>query len=272
MTARDRTVVVVVAVVVALAASWLLLIGPKRSQASKLGEQIKAAQSQLDSARSSLASNQAARATFARNYSVLVRLGEAVPADDNVPSLIYQLQSAATAARVDFRDLTLNPAAAGSAPAPTPPPGTPGSAGSSSGSSATSALATQAAAASLPPGAAVGPAGFPAEPFTFTFRGNFFHLADFLGRVERFVVANNKGVSVSGRLMTLNGISLGPGPKGFPQIQASIAATTFIVPAAQGILNGASATAPAPATGQSVSTTSAAPTTAPTAAITSPVR
>jgi type II secretory pathway pseudopilin PulG len=57
MTARDRTVVVVVAVVVALAASWLLLIGPKRSQASKLGEQIKAAQSQLDSARSSLASD-----------------------------------------------------------------------------------------------------------------------------------------------------------------------------------------------------------------------
>ena len=28
-------------------------------------------------------------------YTKMVRLGEAVPADDNVPSLIYQLQSAA---------------------------------------------------------------------------------------------------------------------------------------------------------------------------------
>jgi type II secretory pathway pseudopilin PulG len=268
MTARDRTVIIVVLVLVALGGSWLFVISPKRDQASKLGDQIKTAQSQLDSARTLLSSNESARATFARSYSVLVRLGEAVPADDNVPSLIYQLQSAATATRVDFRDLTLNPASGGAAPvsAPTPPPGTPGASGS-----AAAVSATQAAAASLPPGAAVGPAGFPAEPFTFTFRGNFFRLSNFLGRVERFVVANNNGVSVSGRLMTLNGISLGPGPQGFPQIQASIAATTFIVPAAQGILNGASASAPAASGGQPVST-SAAPTGAPAAAITSPVR
>jgi type II secretory pathway pseudopilin PulG len=265
MTARDRTVIVVVLILAALGGSWMFVISPKRDQAAKLGDQIKAAQAQLDSARTLLASNESARATFARSYSVLVRLGEAVPADDNVPSLIYQLQSAASAARVDFRDLTLNSATGGAtpAPAPTPPPGTPGAAASAS--------ATQAAAAALPPGAAVGPAGFPAEPFTFTFRGNFFHLANFLGRVERFVVANNKGVAVSGRLMTLNGISLGPGPQGFPQIQASIAATTFIVPAAEGILNGASASAPAASSGQSVST-SAAPVSAPAATIASPVR
>ena len=36
---------------------------------------------------------------------------------------------------------------------------------------------------SLPPGAVAGPAGFPIEPFTFTFQGSFFHLANFFGRL-----------------------------------------------------------------------------------------
>ena len=119
----------------------------------------------------------------------------------------------------------------------------------------------------------MGPAGFPIEPFTFTFQGNFFHLSDFLGRVQRFVVANNKGVSVTGRLMTLNAISLGPGPSGFPQISASIAATTYLIPPTQGLTNGASAAGPAsPSTGQAVSTTAASPSAPATAAVATPVK
>ena len=117
----------------------------------------------------------------------------------------------------------------------------------------------------------MGPAGFPVEPFTFTFRGDFFHLSDFFGRLERFVVATNKQVSVSGRLMTLNAISLGPGPQGFPQITASIAATTYLVPAAQGLLNGATPAGPAPTTA-AVSTTPTASSTVPAAVVASPVR
>ena len=167
--------------------------------------------------------------------------------------MIYQLQAAATAAHVDFRDLAL---ASGNS-STTPLPGT--------------AAATQAAAAALPPGATVGPAGFPTEPFTFTFRGNFFHLADFLGRVQRFVVANNKGVSVTGRLMTLNAISLGPGPNGFPQISASIAASTYLIPSSEGLTNGASPTGPAtPSSGQTVSTGASSSATPATPAVATP--
>jgi type II secretory pathway pseudopilin PulG len=249
MTGRDRMVIVIVAIAAAIIGSWLLVIQPKRSQASKLGAQVKTEQSQLVTAQSAVRDAEAAKSAFAGSYTAMARLGEAVPADDNVPSLIYQIQSAASASRVDFRDLTLN----GGSSAPGP---------------AASASATQAATATLPPGATVGPAGFPIEPFTFTFRGNFFRLSQFLGRVQRFVVASNKKVSVSGRLLTLNAISLGAGPAGFPQITASIAATAYLVPASQGVLAGASASGPS-STSLPTSTSSSAAGTSSSAAGTS---
>ncbi len=52
--------------------------------------------------RAQLAQGQAAKSAFAHSYASIARLGEAVPADDNVPSLIYQIQSAASSSRVDF--------------------------------------------------------------------------------------------------------------------------------------------------------------------------
>jgi hypothetical protein len=110
----------------------------------------------------------------------------------------------------------------------------------------TSASSTsQAVTATLPPGATVGSAGLPTLPFTFTFQGNFFHLANFLGRLEHFVVATDKKVSVSGRLMTLNGISFAAAPSGFPNITATISATTYLVPSNEGLTDGASPAGPA---------------------------
>ncbi len=256
MTARDRNILIVVVIVAAIAGSWLLLIQPKRSQAAKLATQITTEQSQLSAARTQVAEGESARGAYSRSYATLVRLGEAVPADDNVPSLIVQIQGAATASGVDFRSLALNPGGVSSTPT-TPTPTT----------TTTSAAASQALAASLPPGASIGPAGFPVEPFTFTFQGSFFHLSDFFGRLERFVTATNARVWVSGRLMTLNAISLGPGPNGFPQITASVSATTFIVPAAQGVTNGG--TAAGPSSSQSVSTS---PSTVAPAAVATPGR
>jgi hypothetical protein len=117
----------------------------------------------------------------------------------------------------------------------------------------------------------VGPAGFPIEPFTFTFQGNFFHLANFFHRLQRFVVATNKRVSISGRLMTLNSFSLQPASQGFPQITAQISATTFLVPASQGLLNGATPAGPSSSATQQVSTpASASP--APTAVVAAPLK
>ena len=226
MSQRDRTIIGVVAVLVILAGGWFLMIQPKRQQASKLGTQLASAQAELSSVQAQVAGDEAAKSAFAKNYTTLARLGEAVPANDNVPSLVYQLQNAASSSKVDFRGLTLNPAT------------------SSSTTPTTSPSASQAATAALPPGAAVGEAGFPIEPFTFTFQGNFFHLSSFFRRLQQFVVANNNKVSVSGRLMTLNAISFQAAQAGFPQITATISATTYLIPQSQGLLDGATAAGP----------------------------
>jgi type II secretory pathway pseudopilin PulG len=278
VTARDRIVIIVVLAVGAVVAGWMLVVSPKRDKAASLTTQIAAQQSQLDAARSQLAAGEAARTAFAGQYAQLAKLGEAVPPDDNVPSLIYQVQNAAQAAKVSFRGLQLT--AGGSSSTPTPP--TPSS-GSGSGSSSTSGASgasgtpgaadasTTGAGAGLPPGAAVGAAGLPTEQFTFTLNGNFFHLADFFNRLQNFVINSGSTLLVSGRLMTINGINLTPSGNGFPQITASVSATTYIVPADQGAFGGASpagpATAPQASTSPSSSTAGA-----PAAAITSPIR
>lgn len=255
MTRRDQIVLAVVVVVAAIAASWLLVISPKRDQASKLAGQIQKVQSSLNSARSELAQAQAARSTFRGSYTTLVRLGQAVPTDDNVPSLIYQIQSAASATGVDFGGLTVNPSGVADTTPAAPP----------AGSSATPAASTptppgtpgSTAAPALPPGVGVGPAGFPVEPFNFTFQGNFFRLGKFFGRLENFVQATNKRISVSGRLLTLEAISLGPNSTGFPQIQATVSATTYLLPASQGLVEGATPAGPGQgSTAQPVSSSS----------------
>ncbi len=252
MTGRDRMILIVVAAVALLVAPYMLVISPKRDQASKLQKQVTGLQSQLDAARAEAVSARASRAAFGTSYTALVRLGEAVPTDDNTPSLIYELQSAASAARVDFQGLTYNTSGASSTPTSSP-------------------SAAQSATAALPPGATVGPAGFPIEPFTFTFQGNFFHLADFFGRLQRFVQMGNQKLSISGRLMTLNAISLGPAPTGFPQITATISASTYLLPASQGLVNGATPLGPAPSSAQTVSTPSSG-SPAPAAVLATPVR
>ncbi len=53
---------------------------------------------------------------------------------------------------------------------------------------------------------------------------------------------------VSGRLITLNALTLGAGGGGFPTMEASISATTYLVPAAQGLTAGANPTGPASST------------------------
>jgi hypothetical protein len=264
VTARDRMVVMVVLAVGAVVAGWLLVVSPKRSEASGLSTQISSVQSQLDSVRSQVAAGETARAAFAGQYAELARLGEAVPPDDDVPSLIYQVQSAAQSARVSFRGLQLTAGAGGSTPSPSPSP--------SSGSKPGNATPTPALSSSqLPPGAAVGAAGLPTEQFTFTLAGNFSHLADFFNRLDKFVISRDSRLLISGRLMTINAISLAPGATGFPQITATVSATTYIVPATQGPTGGATAAGPAAGT-QAKASTSGSSSTPPAAAVTPVLR
>lgn len=252
MTQRDRIALTVVIVAALLAGFWFLLMAPQRDKASKLGTQLTQQRQRLATARSDEAASRAAHAQYARNYASVAQLGKAVPADDQVPSLVYQLSSTAASAGVQFQSIKLQSAGSGAAAPPTASPASP----------------TQAATASLPPGAVVGPAGFPTMPFSFTFEGSFFRLSDFFARVEGLIQSRKRGLSVRGRLLTIDGLALTAGPQGFPTMKASVAATAYLLPAEQGLTNGATPTAPPASGAQPVSTTStAAPKTPPAATV-----
>lgn len=255
MTRRDRLVIVIVAVVAAIAASWILVVSPKRDQASKLGTKVASEQQQLDTAQAQLAQNAAASRQYSSNYAALARLGEAVPAGDDIPSLIIQLQDAADGARVDFQSLQNSAAgpAAGSAPAPA-------SGTASAGASGTSG--------------ASGASGAASEQLAFAFSGSYFQLSNFFNKVQHFVIPNGNGVLVHGRLISLNSVNLAPAAGGFPQITAQITATVYTEAApsaaAGAATGGASATSSTSSTQSTSGSSSSTP--APTAAISSPVR
>jgi hypothetical protein len=216
-----------------LAAIGFVLVGfaffhfalqPKQKQASALNSKISDAKGDLDAARALLASNTAARQTYKDSYAKVVRLGKAVPGDDDVRSLVVQLNTAARRTHVDFSSIEV---------------------GSSTTSASAPALAPGAAPVQLPPGATIGPAGFPVMPFSFSFRGGFFRLAKFFQRLDSFVKANNDKIDVSGRLLTVDGIKLEPDTTGFPNIKATVQATSYLVSPLEGATGGATPSGPA---------------------------
>lgn len=235
MTRQNQILAGVLAAVVAAAGFYFGVLKPKNEEAAQLRTDVAAAQKTLDDARATLANYQKAKTGYKQAYESVIRLGKAVPADDDVRSLMVQIDSAAKRTKVDFRGITVG--------------------GASGGSPATAAQA----AASLPPGAQVGAAGFPAMPFNFTFGGEFFRLGDFFSQLERFVTVNNKRVDVTGRLMTVDSITLEPDVNGFPNIKASVGATSFLVSPEQGLTAGATPQGPAGTAAPGASTTPAQP-------------
>lgn len=260
MTGRDRLVVIVIAAALLLAGFWFLALAPKRKEASNLSALVATQQQRLTEAQAQVVAAEQARARYDEDYAAVAALGQAVPADDDVPSLIVQVDSAAGREGVSFRSLALDasgsaqqasaptPAAAPAAPAE-PAQGTEASK-EDSGAAAPAAApapapATQAAAATLPPGASVGPAGFPTMPFTFEFTGSFFRLEDFFDRVNGFTTVRRGGdLLVRGRLLAVDSFDLKAAPSGFPKIAASVRATAYVLPPGEGLTAGATPAGP----------------------------
>ncbi|HWH96258.1 MAG TPA: type 4a pilus biogenesis protein PilO [Baekduia sp.] len=257
MTARDRTVLIVVGLLAALAASWFLAISPKRKEAKDVAAQVTTAQARLDAAQASAATAEAARKRYSEDYSTVARLGKAVPVDDDMPSLVYQLESTAHANHVDFRSIKLTasasaqPTGAAAAVASTKPTTgtTPGATG------ATNPASTLTSA--LPPGATVGAAGFPTMPFSFDFNGSFFNMQRFLKAIDGLTTVDGKSISVKGRLLTVDGVNFKASGKGFPDVDATVVVTAYLLPADEGLTAGASVATPSSGTA-TASTTGAA--------------
>jgi Tfp pilus assembly protein PilO len=235
----DRTILVVVGVMALIAAFWFLVLAPKRHEASDLSDQVSALESQVAEQEAVASSATTAKTDFKTNYRQLVTLGKAVPVDADTPSLLTQLQALSSKSNVAFQGIELSSGGTGTAAAaPTPISPTAG---------ATATSATEATASLLPLGANIGPAGLPIMPYSLTFQGSFFDVADFFGRIDNMVTATNSKVAVNGRLLTIDDFTLAPVDQSKDQLQVTVDATSYVSPADQGTTAGATPTGPAAA-------------------------
>jgi hypothetical protein len=259
MTTRDRLVLMGLVVLGLLAAGWLMEVSPERSKAASLDAQVNTAKTQLATAQSQLAEAKGAQAQYGTAYASIVRLGQAVPADQQVPSLVYELDQASNGKNVEFNSIT----------------------SSATGSSSSSSSASSATAAAS--------AGFTQMPFTFIFEGTYVDLYHLLNQVQGFTVQTPTGaIQVSGRLLTVQGASLElstsggestvkPGVKNptakeseQSKLKGTITATAYVLPSGQGLTSGATPAGPAGATGATPAASgpsASSPSTAPAAVI-----
>jgi len=254
MSASNRIIVAMLAVVALAVAFWMLLLSPKKEEVSKLDKQVTKQQEELAVHQAEVQQGLAAQKAFPSAYRDLVVLGKAAPADDDTASLIVQLSRNARKAGVRFETFVLTPVTEGGEEAPeattTPDASEP----------ASFVPPTEVAASTMPIGASIGPAGLAVMPYTLTFKGSFFNVADFIHGLDSLVESNNQKVEVTGRLITISGFSLSEDPnKKFPALEASFTVTTFLVPPEQGVTAGASPTSPEPATTQVSTTTGGTP-------------
>jgi hypothetical protein len=228
MTMRDRLMIMGIALLAVLGLAWYTVVKPEREKASKVSAEVQTARQQLASAETQASEALSARARYSTAYTSLVTLGQAVPASAETPALIYTLDKATHSNNIQFTSITNG--ASGS--------------GSSSGSSSASSSATAAAQS----------AGLSQQPFTFVFNGNFIDLSKLLGQLEGFTVLSANGpLQVSGRLLTIDSVTLTPntsegggsGKSTSGQLTGTITATAYVLPASASALGGASASGPA---------------------------
>jgi hypothetical protein len=268
MKGTDRTILVILPLIALAIGFYLLVLAPKQREAGELQDRIDSLSAEVAAAESEIDTAEAAREAFAGNYADLVKLGNAVPEDDDQATLIHDLNRIGAENDLSFQSFEIAAdAAAATTTAPTTATtstttessdtsdgGEETTESSSTTDTATTtttapALPTEATAATLPIGATVGPAGLPVTPYTLEYFGRFFDMAGLFGSLDDRVEVNDNGMNpVShGRLMTVDGFSMSADPvKGFPSVATQIAVTTYMVPPEQGLAAGATPAGPAP--------------------------
>jgi Tfp pilus assembly protein PilO len=167
---------------------YFALISPKRSTAAQLKQQTAAVQEQIDQNRST-AFKQALPAVRAAS---VFRVSKAMPTQLETPNVILQLNQLAVASGLTFDQIT--PQSASATPATT--------------TGATDPFAV--------------------EPIQVKFTGSFYSLLTFLQRLRNLVRVENGRLYAAGRLFDVSDVSFAPGPKGFPQVQATLTVNAFV--------------------------------------------
>jgi Tfp pilus assembly protein PilO len=254
---KDKSILLALPVLALIAAFWFLLLSPKREEASQLQDEVSTLQTAVSEQEQIATAAEQARKAFPRNYRRVVVLGKAVPEDSDTSSLLVQLTRLAGEAGVEFNAIELDSAAAAATPAPAPTESVPAAPSTeevpAEASTAAPAVPTEASAANLPLGAAIGPAGLAVMPYELKFRGDFFAIADFIADVDKMVELDREGQPAAfGRLITVDGFALtsvdetDTASASGTTLEATFAVTTYVTPEEQGLTAGATPSGPAP--------------------------
>ena len=294
LSARDKKIVTILVPLVIVLGYWFLLLSPQRQAASDAATALEAEQSKLADAEAHAGTVQAAKANFANDYAAVVALGKAIPTSVDMPSLLVQLEQAASGTGIELDGIAVGERTTVAAPASTtapPIPGAPDPAAaapqSAPGATVAGAEAGVAAATTPPadPAAATDPAAAPTgtDPavagatatapaadalesvsLEFNFTGDFFELADFFHQLKRFVYVEGEKVRVRGRLMTIDSVEYVTEAEKFPALTATVGATVYLSPKAEGVTAGATPAGPPTTTTTSAPVETASDSTAPT--------
>ena len=254
MTARDRLVIVVVLLAAALAGFWFLALAPKRKEAADLQTPRSPAQhaSSSTSAQRARAEARQAKAPLQRRLRRRRRLGKAVPKSDALPSLVYQLQSVAHSARIDFTSLKVSggggqgptPARRGAGGARCDRRRAPRPARSSARSSSARARrparaprapattppapATQAAAATLPPGRDRRLRRLPDDALHLRLQRHLLRHGALLRRRPELRARQRQATSTSAAACSASTASPRGRPRRLPHVKANVVATAYL--------------------------------------------
>jgi Tfp pilus assembly protein PilO len=262
MGSQSRLLVSILVVAALAIGFWALLLSPKREQADELGAQVEQLQVSLQEVQAKAGEAEAARREFPDDYRQLVALGPAVPAGDETSSLLVELEHVAERTKVKFDSIQLEGSGETSEPVTsaeesnTAPPTTATTGSSTAEQASETVPPTEASASLLPLGATIGTAGLGVMPYSLSFRGNFFHIADFMHELDAMVHTGGSKLTVDGRLTTMDGFALtAESERGFPYLEATVNLTTYLVPPGQGVTAGATSSAPAESTAAPTSST-----------------
>jgi Tfp pilus assembly protein PilO len=126
MSDRDRKLLLAIVPIVVIVAYWFLLLAPKREEASTASATLAKQEKRRDAAKAELGQASSAKTDFRSDYTQIVRLGKAIPATVDMPSLIVQLEGAAKGTGIKFTKIATGErtpvAAAPAATAGSPPP------------------------------------------------------------------------------------------------------------------------------------------------------
>jgi Tfp pilus assembly protein PilO len=118
MSDRDKKILTFMVPLLLIAAYWFLLLAPKREEATTASTALTAEQDRLEAARMASSAADNAEKGFDTSYATVVRLGKAIPATVDMPSLLVQLESAAAGTGIRFNSISVGERAAAEAPAP----------------------------------------------------------------------------------------------------------------------------------------------------------